>query len=346
MRSSASIRLVVLALSLAACEGRFAPPDRDSPALTPATTETYAAIVRTRDGVTLLAASLRDPILRVDPGGALVEVWPPPSSGDAILGFDDFCPLGAQSLAVVRDGEAGTVVEIVGASGSQPTPLTDVVDFTPQYYGHLCAGTGPDDVWVLVNPEDSERPYALAHFDGAAWSAEDVSFGDRTSLDPWMAATASGLWIGDTRLAVYRTYGDATFGAPITAVGRAAATAGDRVLLVPAYEGSVATLLEGGASAGTLGPTALGGTLLADGTVRLLNVESEGESQTSLGGSSTVYYPHWAQVVVTDADGVELGHATRVVEEGEQASEALEAHGVAVGDDYLVLWNARLYDAP
>lgn len=313
--------LFVSLLTLAGCAAP-APPARTSPALEPLEIAALDGVrVSSRGGVSLAWHGESGSVLAIDADGMR----------DLYTGVDrtlTACVIAehrgvrvAEHMIEIFDGDA--VHHAIGIDEAFGGPI-DVVQ--PR-----CSALSLDEVWIQIGSR-------LAHWDGEGWSAETLEL----EL-PW----AAGLSVTEQHL--YVNAADGVYRRPRSGGAFELVAPGgyDRivrdvdasragVLVVDMYDfvlraevlgddGERTVLTVDGATAGYVSSEQA--RFDRTGALWAGVLLTEGETETSFGGSTSFYFPDWYQVIAyrTDAAGtlVELGHHDHVYETREVGPEPL-----------------------
>ncbi len=323
--------VLALVVALPGCPaGRSSPPARSSAEMTRVGDAPSWFVARGRRGGTFAAIDEAIVELRAD-GPATVRSVAGPDLAFCVIGPSEAVVIVGDRIEHLAGGSVVGTWSTLDATGGVLLPS-------------FCAATGADDIWVATT-----SPLSLHRWDGAAWSAAGT-MGDPFERTDDLAVTARYVW---TRR-VDGVYRHERAGG---AAERVAATSLDygtpelypvddtRVAIFSRY-GSLSLVSDDGTETridpGDASSVAFG----ADGAVLLGVSATDGRSESSFGGSTTTYFPDWAQAIVRrvhGADDAELAHATRVYDGATAAYGDLDVTVFAVGDRALVAWGPELW---
>ena len=331
---AAALTLLFFGLATAGC-GRPTAPPRDSPELVAFGESGEIWASHFDRGVTLM--TLRD---EIDAPQRVVRLT---TSGFEELrvspeAVTNICAISERAGVLI--GETNILI-FDGAADVVSSPIGDVVGDGVADYEIACAGRATDDVWVLGS---RDTDLVLAHWDGSIWEREEPDL----AAPPFegIAVTNGYLWI-TAEPGIMRRPIDGRGAFEMVSDTSAWLYAVDDTTVLEDDDYFDAILYhDDGTSEVLERPTDPGDVVVTpDGSRYQVEIDTDGETITSFGGSSSAYYPYWASLVVrdaTDGSSVELGHFSENYREGSDATlPSMWAY--PVGNEVVVVWGASLY---
>jgi hypothetical protein len=339
-----SIAMLCLLVAVG-CDDRTSPPVRTSPEVSVIGDSAWlGGSVRSRGGVTfgLELYTSGVPLERYDAGGGRTTVY---ASVERTV--HAFCVIDedAGAVAIERD-EGGTAIEIFEAGAVIETrSLSDVLGRVTDAFRAACAARSTDDVWVFAQYDATPGTGSLAHWDGVEWTREEVEIPYIVSRS--IAVTDGHVWLANGNTIVRRPLAGGAF-ETIDVDGQIVSSSGGRiVVLQDLFDPPEARVLDDASATPRLvGGNAATAVLDGSGEIWTASIESDGESRTSFGGSTTTYYPWWVQLVVADANDAEVAHGTIVIPDEDSDYDLLHPVFVTAGAEVALIWRRDVYLVP